>query len=130
MISPKIAVLFDGDCGICTATAQWVERNDRDDVFDVRPFQAFPEEELAQVGLNYEICTELLQVVSPDGRVFAGANAVNFVGLRLFPISIGVAALQFFPPLIWLEHLAYGVVARNRTIISQTLKMNACKVSF
>lgn len=130
MISSKIAVLFDGDCGICTATAQWVERKDQNQAFEVKPFQAYSEEDLSRVGLNYEMCKELLQVVDPSGRVFAGANAVNFVGLRLFPISIGVAALQFFPPLIWLEHLAYGVVARNRTLISQTFKLNACKVSF
>lgn len=124
----QISMLFDADCGICNASADLVRKLDGQGRIRVKAFQEFSTEELAQMGLTPEQCTELLQAVDACGRVFSGANAVNVVGMQLYPWSMAVAAIQFFPPILWVEHLLYGAVAKNRTVISQTLGLTACKV--
>lgn len=124
----QISMLFDADCGICNTSADLVRRLDRRGQVRVKAFQEYSDAELAQMGLTPEQCTELLQVVDASGRVFSGANAVNVVGIQLYPWSMAVAAIQLFPPVLWLEHLVYGAVAKNRTVISQKLGLTACKI--
>lgn len=121
-------ILFDGDCGICTQSAELARRLDRTGQFTITPYYEFSTEALASYGLSYETCVDYLQVVGEEGQVYSGHNAVNYVGLRLFPVSIAFGVLQFFPPLIWLEAIAYALIAKNRTRISAALGLTACRV--
>jgi len=121
-------VLFDGDCGICTHFGELAKRLDREGLLQVQPYYEVPEDELRPYGLTYEACVDYLQVIGEDGLVYSGHNAVNYVGLRLFPLSIAFALLYFFPPLLWFEAIGYALVAKNRTKISAKLGMNACRI--
>lgn len=124
----KTSVLFDGDCGICTQSAELARRLDRAGLLHIQPYYEYSEAQLATHGLSYELCVDYLQVIGEDGRVYAGHNAVNYIGLRLFPLSIAFALLYLFPPLLWLEAIAYGLIARHRTKISASLGLTACRV--
>lgn len=124
----KTRVLFDGDCGVCSWSADLVKRLGRPDLFEVVPYFEYTEPELARFGLDYQQCVEYLCVVGPDQRVYKGAAAVNFVGLRLFPFSIAFALLYVFPFVLPLEALVYDAIAKNRTSISGLFGLNACKV--
>lgn len=125
-----LRMLFDGDCGICTASAEWVNARDKGATILVRPYQSYSDAELAQWGLTPEMCSQLLQVVDGAGRVHSGANAINMIGLSLEGLSPLATIPIFFPPILWAEHVVYGIVAANRTKISTMLKMKACGTGF
>jgi predicted DCC family thiol-disulfide oxidoreductase YuxK len=119
-------VLFDGDCGICTWSADWVKRRDRRGRFAVEPYQAVGEDELRRFGLSYEDCAKKAWVVTRKGRVFGGAFAVNYVLLSLPPWMILAIAFYLIPPLLLIEVTAYYLVARNRHRLSRMFGMKAC----
>ena len=121
-------VLYDGDCGICSWSAQLVGKLDSRGSMNVEPYFSYTEFEISAYGLDYEQCRDYLCVVGADGRVHRGAAAVNYVGLRLFPLSIVFALLHLFPFVLPIEAAVYHLIARNRTKISTLLGMNACKV--
>ena len=122
------AILFDGDCGICTQFAELARKLDSNQQFLIQPYYEFSEAELAQHGLSYDKCVDYLQVIGHDGAIHSGHNAVNYIGLRLFPLSVAFGVLYFFPPLLWLEAIFYAFVAKNRTKISSSFGLNACRI--
>src|SRR6266498_1837803 len=113
-------MLFDGDCGVCTWSAEVVRRMDRGRGFIVEPYQAFDESELARFGINYEKCSRAVQVITRKGRVYAGAFGVNYFLWRRFPWSV--------PVLLLLEVIGYRIVAENRHRISRWFGMQACLI--
>src|SRR5580658_665429 len=77
----RLIALFDGHCVFCTRQAKELERRIGANRVELVSFQEegalgrFP-------GVTYEACMQRLHVVRPDGRVFAGAEAVvRAVGL-------------------------------------------------
>ena len=68
-------LVFDGDCGMCSTSAELVERRLRRDVadFDVAPSQRL---DLAALGLTPEECDEALQWVGADGAITSGHEAI------------------------------------------------------
>lgn len=130
MIQPnKHTLLFDGDCGICTAASERAEQLDRQRKFDIRPYQSFPETELARFGLSYAICNRKLQVITRGGRVYAGAFAVNHFLWQQFPWRLLVALLYALPVLLVAEIVGYALVARYRQQLSRWLGLTACRLN-
>jgi predicted DCC family thiol-disulfide oxidoreductase YuxK len=120
--------LFDGDCGICTKSAEvsrWIDRRKR---WIVEPYQLFPESELARYGLSYELCARKVRLIAPSGRAYGGAFAVNRFLLGHFPWMVIPIVIYLLPPVLLLEVIGYAVVARNRHHISRWLGMNACLI--
>ena len=125
---PPPTLLFDGDCGICTVLSERAKEIEaRRGRYGVEPYQAFREQELETVGLDYQRCSEAIQLVEPDGTVRSGAFAVNrfLWGTWWSPL---VALLYLFPPLLLVEVAAYRLVAVNRHKISAMFGLNACKI--
>lgn len=118
--------LFDGDCGICSYSAEICQRMDRRQQFIVEPYQHFAEDELRKFGLSYEQCARAVQVITRRGRVYAGAFAVNYFLWRQFPWSLLVLLIYVLPPLLLLELIGYRLIANNRQRLSQWLGMKAC----
>ena len=119
-------LLFDGDCGICTWSAEIVKRMDRGNQFVVEPYQMFSEEELVKFGITYEQCTKALQVITRRGRVYRGAFGVNYFLWQRFPWSLLVVLICAIPVLLLLEIIGYRLIAINRHRISQWFGMKAC----
>lgn len=119
-------LLFDGDCGVCTWSAEVVKRMARRNPFVVEPYQLFPEGELTQFGITYEQCSRAIQVVTRKGRVHRGAFGVNYFLWRQFPWSLLVALIYAIPVLLLLEVIGYRLVAINRARISQWFGLQAC----
>jgi predicted DCC family thiol-disulfide oxidoreductase YuxK len=127
MIEPgKHYLLFDGDCGICTAASRWAERLDRQQKFVILPYQSIPETELAGFGLSYTVCSRKLQVITRHGQIYAGAFAVNHFLWQHFPWTLLVALLYALPVLLLAEILGYALVARHRRRISAWFGLQAC----
>lgn len=119
-------LLFDGDCGVCSWSAEIAKRMDRQ--FIVEPYQTFDESELMRFGITYEKCSRALQVITRRGRVYAGAFGVNYFLWRRFPWSLLVFLIYAIPVLLLFEALGYRVIADNRHRISQWLGMRACLI--
>lgn len=119
-------MLFDGDCGICSWSAEWVQRADRRQQFIVVPYQSVPEVELETFGTSYAQCDKRLHVISRQGKVYRGAFAVNYFLWHYFPWSLLVALICALPPVLLGEVLVYAWVARNRHRLSQWFGLKAC----
>lgn len=111
MESCKTAVLiFDGDCGFCTTTANRI-KDESTTPIEVRPWQGT---ELAEYGLTEAEASAKVQMVA-DGKVYAGHAAFAKI-LRLqkqwwFKL-LGVFLV--IPPLSWGARVGYYYVAKYR----------------
>jgi len=115
-------LLFDGDCGVCSWSAEVAKRMDGGRRFTIEPYQAFDESELMRFGIDYEKCSRALQVITRKGHVYAGAFGVNYFLWRRFPWSpwsLAVFLVYAIPMLLLLEVIGYRIVAENRHRISQ-----------
>lgn len=107
-------IFWDGECGFCAAMAQKLRNRDKRRQFQICQFQHAPRPPMTDD--IYRACQDNLHVVTADGRVFAGADAVFFV-LRttgskwVIPFSA--------PPLVWPMRWGYWLIARNRGLISK-----------
>lgn len=119
-------VIFDGDCGICTAVAEWLMSQDRDRRLIVKPYQ-FVDLPTIHPELNKTTASKAVQFVVGDKR-HAGARAM-FEALRRLPGIWGViGAVWAFPPLALLAEPFYRAFAANRTRISVWTGKTACAV--
>ncbi|MCI0623767.1 MAG: DUF393 domain-containing protein [Acidobacteria bacterium] len=125
-LGKRAYMLFDGDCGICTWFADWAMRTDVRRRFYVEPYQRVPESETQRFGISHADCARRLQVISPRGRVYRGAFAVNYFFIHYFPWSLLVIVLYAVPVFLLLEVIGYSIVAKNRTRLSRWLGMKAC----
>lgn len=123
----KHTVVFDGDCGICTASAEWIEAHDTEGDFDVVPYQLAALETLSP-GLTPAMTSRSVYFIRADGRRFKEGRAV-FETLKHLPGIYHVVgwllANPFFAALAW---PGYRLVAHYRTRISVALGMTACAV--
>lgn len=119
-------VLWDGNCGLCAAAAAWVARGDRAGQLAVVAWQVAPSPPMSRALAT--ACQQAVQVVTRDGTVLAGAEAVAFVlgevGWRR------LAHLLSRPPLRWLWAWGYRWVAGHRRTLSRLLGLPAtCSVA-
>jgi predicted DCC family thiol-disulfide oxidoreductase YuxK len=109
-------VLYDGHCRICTGGARRLAALARPGAVEMRDFQepgvlaAFPQ-------LTYERCMQAMQLVTPEGRVFSGAEAV-VRALATRRLVGAPAYLYYVPGLRSLADGAYAWIARNRYRLS------------
>jgi predicted DCC family thiol-disulfide oxidoreductase YuxK len=125
-VGKQAYLLFDGDCGICTWSAELVRKMDRRKLFMIHPYQSFPAAELQRVGITYAQCEKKLQVISRRGHIYQGAFGVNYFLWQYFPWSLLVALIYALPLLLLLEIIGYAWVARNRHRLSQWFGFKAC----
>ena len=103
---------FDGECGICTRLARWVEEHlpSGSDVHVV-PWQAL---DLTSIGLTANDVARYAWWIEPGRAPRRGHRAISAalqaVGGRW---ATAGRALQV-PPISWLAGLAYQLVAHNR----------------
>ncbi|MEP7273040.1 MAG: DUF393 domain-containing protein [Acidobacteriota bacterium] len=129
MLANSHLLLFDGDCGICTRSAEICARIDSRNLFRIAPYRAIPEEELAPYGLSHAECAGAVQIISSSGRVYSGPFAVNYFLFKFLPWSILIVLLYAIPIFLVLEILLYRLVAANRQRISRLLGLTACRVN-
>jgi predicted DCC family thiol-disulfide oxidoreductase YuxK len=126
-----LIVLYDGDCGFCNKTREWISRADFEGLYDWRPYQS-------GAGVAYGIPQKALEeraYVVVGERIYSGFQAFRILALynplTYFAIAVLLAVLAawepsirnallgalilFFSPLFRpLGEAAYKLVARNR----------------
>ena len=108
--SETAVLIFDGDCGFCTTTANYIEKNSSTPI-EIHPWQWV---ELSDYGLTAEITAAKVQVFA-DGKLFGGHRAFAKI-LRIqkqlwFKVLGG---LMVTPPFSWGARVAYYFVAKYR----------------
>lgn len=104
--------LYDGHCPFCTSQAEKLKARARGAI-DIVDFQKegvlerFP-------GLTHEECMRAMQLIAPDGRVFAGAEAVVRALRAGRPVLGRMAMVYYVPGVRQIMDWGYAWVARNR----------------
>lgn len=115
-------ILYDGECPLCVfqmkmlSWLDWFGRLALVPLSDPRAQEAAPQ-------LTREDLLEAIHCITPQGRIYRGARALRFVGMRL-PLFVPVALVLWFPGVIWIAEAVYQCVSRNRLILS---RMFGCK---
>jgi predicted DCC family thiol-disulfide oxidoreductase YuxK len=105
-------VLYDGQCRICTASADRIRALDTErrlellSLHDPNVAARFPE-------IHREEVLEQMHLIERSGEVLRGADAVRGV-LRRLPRLRWLGLLWLVPGFAHLAHVGYGWVARNR----------------
>lgn len=126
-------LIFDGDCGFCTTSVDWVARRFRDEVkVEVVPWQRLP---LDDFGLSREevaLYAWWLEVTEGSGeqrqgvRKWRGHRAAGKALRACRGVWPWLGALLLTPPpLSWLWAVGYRLVARFRGYLPGTTP--ACK---
>ena len=108
-------VIYDGECGICQQSADLLKRWDREHVLRYVPFQ--DEATVARFRIALPALAAAMHLVFPDGRVFAGADAVPEL-LRLLPGKRWLAVWFRIPGALPLARRLYAwIAARRRCLV-------------
>jgi predicted DCC family thiol-disulfide oxidoreductase YuxK len=110
LVQPTL--VFDGDCGFCTASVNFLRRWCRPAIRIV-PWQRL---DLAAHGLTHSQVTKAVQwlPVSEAEPIRSGAAAVAHVLLRSRWPWRPIDALMLIPPISWLAEVVYRIISANR----------------
>ncbi|HXW92183.1 MAG TPA: MBL fold metallo-hydrolase [Terriglobales bacterium] len=127
-VHPQAAynVLYDAQCEICQACVAWLKTIDRANQTVSLPISP---EILPKVDprLRLDECLRQLHVVTPEGEILVGWDAVSSLA-RLFPPTWLIGALGQRFPFRNVGRLFYGFVATNRYSLSKC-RGGACRMA-
>ena len=104
-------LIYDGECGFCRQWVDRVRRWDRRRALALVPFQ--DQARVAALGLPLPALAAAMHLVLPDGRVFAGADAVAEL-LRLLEGNRWLAWPFRLPGVLPVARRVYAAIARRR----------------
>ncbi len=104
-------LIYDGECGLCRRSVEWVRRRDREHRITLVPFQ--DQVTVARFGIPLPALAAAMHLVLPDRRVFAGADAVPEI-LRLLASWRWARWVFAVPGVRPLARRVYAWVARRR----------------
>ncbi|MBB0231097.1 thiol-disulfide oxidoreductase DCC family protein [Streptomyces calidiresistens] len=103
-------LVFDGDCGFCSASAAFAERH-------VRPrCEIVPRQfaDLRALGVTAERAEYEVLWVTPSGAVYGGADAVARALLSAGRGWAVPGTVLTLPPVRWVARRLYRLIADNR----------------
>lgn len=103
-------LVYDGDCAFCTSAVNFIERRVRPRC-EATPWQFA---DLDALGTTRQRAEYELLWVGPAGRIDGGAQAVARLLLSAGRGWAVLGALLSLPPLRWVAHGVYRLVANNR----------------
>lgn len=118
-----LTVLYDSDCGICTAIARGLARLDAHHLLRFEPLATH---DLAGAPPRATLA-ESLHAVDDTGHWFSGARATVEIARRV-PVLRPVALVARLPGALIVLELGYRIVAANRQWLSRRLNLKACQL--
>jgi predicted DCC family thiol-disulfide oxidoreductase YuxK len=110
MTSKQAVLIFDGDCGFCTTTANFIEHRSSTPI-EIHPWQFI---DVTKYGLTEaQVSAKVYMVV--NGQAFAGHEAfaqILILQRNLFLRALGRTLMA--PPFSWLARPGYALVAKYR----------------
>jgi len=108
MTSPVL--LYDGDCGFCTRSVQFIERR----VPTSAEIVAYQFADLPALGVSEEQASYEVVWIAGDARTYGGAQAVAMLLIDAGGAWKALGAIGRVPPFRWVAHGLYRLVANNR----------------
>jgi predicted DCC family thiol-disulfide oxidoreductase YuxK len=103
-------LIFDGDCGFCTTTANFIVKRSRSAI-EAHPWQFI---DVTKYGITQEQAKARVYVIN-NGKAFGGHDAfAQLLRLQKNWLLAAIAAVMVVPPISWLSALGYRLVARYR----------------
>ncbi len=110
VVRERPVLVYDGDCAFCTASVRWAERH-----LPIRAeLVAFQFADLAALGTTEEQTTREVVWVSRTGRTHGGAQGVARLLMDAGGAWRVLGAIATIPPVSWLLHGVYRLIAANR----------------
>ena len=107
---PELPLLvYDADCGFCTASAGWLQRRSRG--FRIAGYQHL---DLAALGTSAAEASAAVLWISAGEPVRRGHDAIAAALRRSRRPWSWLGAVGQLPPMRWIGRRVYDVVARNR----------------
>jgi predicted DCC family thiol-disulfide oxidoreductase YuxK len=120
-------LLYDGECPMCIFQMKVLSWLDWFGVLALVPLSDPRAQEVAP-QLTREDLLEAIHCITPEGRVYRGARAIRFIGMRL-PLLVPVALFLWIPGVILIAELFYQWVSRNRLLLSRVFGCkDACSI--
>jgi predicted DCC family thiol-disulfide oxidoreductase YuxK len=114
---PPVALIYDAECPVCRAAADWVRRNALDpDTFEYLPCRS-AETRSRFPAIAEAACLQAMHLVLPGGTILAGEKALPEI-LRRTRRYRRAAALFRLPGAGILSRFLYRAFARRRHRIS------------
>lgn len=110
-------LLYDDHCPLCSFQMKLLTWLDWFNVVGMLPLSHGRAAEVAP-GIGRQDLLEAIHCVTPEGRVYRGARAIRFIGMRM-PVLVPTALFLWFPGVIWIAEQVYSYVSRNRHILSR-----------
>ena len=107
-------LIYDGDCGFCTTSANWISSRWPDGAALALPYQRMSLDTLSRFGLSRDDVTSKAWWVEPSGRSRGGAAAVAAALVAAGGSLALIGWLLRLPPISWLARPGYRLVARYR----------------
>lgn len=103
-------LVFDGDCGFCTSTANYLTKKTK---VPVRA-EAWQLTDLGKYGLTQEMTAKRVYLVT-ENETYAGSKAMAYLFSKQtnFFISV-VGKMLLLPPFSWLAVPGYALIAKYR----------------
>jgi predicted DCC family thiol-disulfide oxidoreductase YuxK len=120
----RLLLIYDGWCGVCTRTVEWVRRYDPAGRVAALPNQTPGLKERA--GLTRTEVDRAAWVIDRAGRRLAGAAAINRTLEELGAWRL-LARLYRLPGIRQLEDLAYALFAAHRGRFARWGSVPACE---
>lgn len=122
----KNLLFYDGDCGLCQASVDWLQVRDTSSMVSFFPYQdPSVAEKFPQIDLEHRDLG--VQFLTPGGQIFKDEQGIAAC-LRYIPGWKWLGGLIRFPLFRPFAHLGYRLVAHNRAFISRFLGLQACKL--
>ena len=120
-------MLYDNECSLCTFQMKLLAWMDWGNRIALTPLSD-PEVAGIAPSLTAEALREAIHCVTPSGRIYRGARAIRFVGMRVPPLW-SLALFLWIPGVIFIAEIVYQWISRNRYLLSRVFGCkDACAI--
>ena len=107
----NVTVIFDGECGVCTATVRKLHQYDRRKVLAFRPCQSVPLDGIQ--GITPTKCLRSFWAVADDGTIASGSDGAGLI-LTAMLNNRWPYRIMRWPGVRQIAMFGYDLVASNR----------------
>ncbi len=108
-----LAVVYDGQCGLCMRSVRLIKSLDRRRAFDYVDAQNRSVVTSRWPALDLDAILGQIHVVLPSGEVYIGYKAVRQIAAKL-PVICFIAPVMGWPGIAWVGDKVYRWVAAHR----------------
>lgn len=110
MSNPKIVLIFDGDCGFCTTTANFIVKKSKVEI-KATPWQY---QDFTGLPITKEQCADQVYLLV-DGKPYGGHEAFAMIlNVQTNTVLRALGSITKSPALAWIMKPGYRLVAKYR----------------